>query len=502
VSQINKDILDKNTAQNITANYTEILNFIDGEFKPSSNLELLSNIDPSTSELYSTLPKSDALDVVYAVQSSKKAFEKWKETSAQERSNWLNKIADGIESNFNEFAEAESRDTGKPLWLAKQLDIPRAIENFRFFASRILNFESKSYEMKNTLSYVQKQPLGVCALISPWNLPLYLLSWKIAPCLAAGNVAICKPSEVTPMTAFLLAKVMKDVGLPKGVCNFIFGLGQEAGEALVSHPGVTAVSFTGGTATGKKIVEIVAPQFKKMSLELGGKNSAIILKDANLKKAVDVCVRSSFLNQGEICLCTERIFIQDEIYEDFKKLFLAEIEKLIVGDRKSEKTFMGPLVSEAHLNKVLACIELAKKDKAKILFGGNKIDAKDLPLDMKEGYFLQPTVMEDLSDCSELQQDEIFGPVVSLRPFKYAHEAVKWANTTPYGLCATLFTQDISKAHKLSQNLDVGTVWINTWLKRDLRVPFGGMKSSGLGREGGDYSLDFFTEAKTVCLEI
>lgn len=480
----------------------EILNYINGEFKPSSNNETLNNINPSNGKIYSTLPKSDALDVVYAVQSSKKAFERWKELTAHERSNWLNKIADGIEENFDAFAEAESEDNGKPIWLARSLDIPRAIENFRFFASRILNFESKSYEMKNTLSYVQKQPLGVCALISPWNLPLYLLTWKIAPCLAAGNVAICKPSEVTPMTAYLLAKVFEKIGLPKGVCNILFGLGQDVGEALVSHPGITGVSFTGGTATGKKISQIAAPNFKKMSLELGGKNSAIILKDANLKKAVEVCIKSSFLNQGEICLCTERIFIQDEIYEEFKKLFISEVEKLKVGDPKLESSYMGPLVSEAHLNKVLSCIELAKKDKAKILFGGTKVEGTALPENLKNGYYIKPTVMEDLSDCSELQQDEIFGPVVSLRPFKYAHEAVKWANTTPYGLCATLFTQDLSKAHKLASTIDVGTVWINTWLKRDLRVPFGGMKSSGLGREGGDYSLDFFTEAKTVCLEI
>lgn len=481
---------------------TQIQNYINGEFKNSSNSETLNNFDPSTAQVYSTLPKSDALDVVYAIQGAKKAFDRWKELTTQERSIWLNKIADGIEKKFDEFAEAESRDTGKPLWLARSLDIPRAIENFRFFAQRILNFESKSYEMKNTLSYVQKQPLGVCALISPWNLPLYLLTWKIAPCLAAGNVAICKPSEVTPMTAFLLAQVFQDIGLPKGVCSIIFGLGHEAGEALVSHPGVSAISFTGGTSTGKKITSLAAPSFKKISLELGGKNSAIILRDANLKKAVDVCIKSSFLNQGEICLCTERIFIQDEIYQDFKDLFIKEVEKISVGDPRLEGSFMGPLVSEDHLKKVLSCLDLAKKDKAKILFGGECVAKANLPEQFKEGYFLKPTVMEDLSDCSELQQDEIFGPVVSLRPFKYAHEAVKWANTTPYGLCATLFTQDLSKAHKLASTLDVGTVWINTWLKRDLRVPFGGMKSSGLGREGGDYSLDFFSETKTICLEL
>lgn len=474
----------------------KILNFIDNEFVAATSGETLNNYDPSTNLVYSTLPQSEAIDVVMAVKSSKKAFERWKDTTPEERADWLLKISDQIEEDFDEFAEAESRDTGKPLWLARALDVPRAIENFRFFASRITNYESKSYEQKDSLSYVKQQPIGVCALISPWNLPLYLLSWKIAPCLAAGNVAICKPSEITPMTAFLLAKVIQKVGLPKGVCNIIFGLGNEVGESLVSHPGVSAISFTGGTSTGKKITEIAAPKFKKLSLELGGKNSAIILKDADLKKTVETCIKSSFLNQGEICLCTERIFIHESIYEEFKNQFVAAAQKLIVGDRKLDTTFMGPLVSKAHSDKIKSCIELAKVDKAKILLGGEPPNDEAL----KDGNYFLPTILEDLSDCSELQQDEIFGPVVSLRPFKYPHEAVKWANITPYGLCATLFTQDISKAHKLAGNLDVGTVWINTWLKRDLRVPFGGMKSSGLGREGGDYSLNFFTESKTVCL--
>lgn len=476
----------------------EILNFIDNEFVPSHSNEWLENIDPTTNESFCKIAKSNELDAVYAIKSGKKAFERWQETSAQERSSWLLKIADGIEKRFDEFAQAETKDTGKPLWLSRSLDIPRAIENFRFFASRILHFESKSYEQKNIFSYVEKKPVGVCVLISPWNLPLYLLSWKIAPCLASGSVAVCKPSEMTSLTAFLLAEVMKDVGLPKGVCNFVFGLGSEVGEALVSHPGVNAVSFTGGTATGKKIVSAAAEQFKKLSLELGGKNSGIILKDANLKKAVETCIKSSFLNQGEICLCTERLFIQDEIYQDFKDLFLEETKKLVVSSPWNENTFMGPLISKAHKDKVLSCLELAKKDKGKILYGGDVIENPEL----KSGNYILPTVIEDLSDCSELQQEEIFGPVVSLRPFKYAHEAVKWANTTPYGLCATVFTQDLTKAHKLASQLDVGTVWINTWLKRDLRVPFGGMKSSGLGREGGDYSLEFFTESKTVCLEL
>lgn len=483
---------------------TEILNYIHGEFVPAQSQKTLDNINPATGKVYSTLPDSEAVDVVFAIQSAKKAFTKWSAFTPQERSEWLNKIADGIENRFDEFATAESIDQGKPLWLAKKMDIPRAILNFRFFAKQILQYEYKktlpSDEDPNVINYIERQPMGVASLISPWNLPLYLLTWKIAPCLASGNTAVCKPSEVTPMTAYLLAQVLKEIGLPAGVCNFIFGTGPNVGDTLTSHPGISIISFTGGTETGRKITANSADRFKKVSLEMGGKNAAIVLEDCDLDTAIPALIKAAFLNQGEICLCIERFFIHEKIYKVFLEKFIEATKKLKVGDPFAEDTFMGPLVSKAHLEKVLNAVERMKQDKAKVLFGGTS--DVDVPSDNKEGYFFNPTIVEDLSDCSEMQQEEIFGPVASFRSFKNLSEAIKWANTTPYGLCATVWTQDTNKAQKIATKLDVGTVWINTWMKRDLRVPFGGMKDSGLGREGGDYSFDFFTETRTVCIQL
>lgn len=481
----------------------QIQNFINGQFQSATDPVTLDNYNPATGEAYSTLPDSDAVDVVFAIQAAKKAFTKWSALPATERSMWLNKIADGIENRFDEFAKAESIDTGKPLWLSKELDIPRAIQNFRFFASRILHYQSQYTDSgsvnNDVINYVERSPLGVAALITPWNLPLYLLTWKIAPCLATGNTAVCKPSEVTPMTAYLLAQVLEEIKFPPGVCNFVFGTGAKLGDTLTSHPGVAAVSFTGGTETGRKISESASSKFKKISLEMGGKNAAIVFEDANLKKAVSSLVRSAFLNQGEICLCNERYFIQESIYKEFLEMFVEATSKLKVGDPFDKDTFMGPLVSKAHLEKVTNAVERMKQDKAKVIFGGNSEPLSD---ELKTGYYFQPTIIEDLSDCSELQQEEIFGPVASFRPFKGIAEAIKWTNTTPYGLSTSIWTQDLTKAHKVASKIDVGTVWVNTWMKRDLRMPFGGMKDSGVGREGGDYSFDFFTETKTICIQL
>lgn len=481
----------------------QIQNFINGNFQPSQSGQSLDNFNPATGKVYSTLPDSDAVDIVLAIQAAKKAFPKWSGLTAAERSDWLNKIADGIEKRFDEFAEAESLDTGKPLWLSKELDIPRAIQNFRFFASRILHYNSSHIDSGSAnneiFNYVERSPVGVAALITPWNLPLYVLTWKLAPCLATGNAAICKPSEVTSMTAYLLAQVLEEIKFPPGVCNIVFGTGAKLGDTLTSHPGIAAVSFTGGTETGRKISQSASSKFKRVSLEMGGKNAAIILEDANLKKAVPTLIRSAFLNQGEICLCNERFFVQESIYKEFLDLFVEAASKLKVGDPFDKDTFMGPLVSKAHFDKVSKAVERMQEDKAKVIFGGNM---GELPSHFSEGYFFQPTIIEDLSDCSELQQEEVFGPIASFRSFKGIAEAIKWANTTPYGLSASLWTQDLTKAHKIASKLDVGTVWVNTWMKRDLRVPFGGMKESGLGREGGDYSFDFFTEPKTICIQL
>lgn len=477
-------------------------NFINGQYQSPVSEEWMDNYDPSTGMVYCQLADSNELDMVQAIQAANKAFIKWSKTTAQERSKYLFRIADIIEQRADELAEAESRDVGKPLWLAQKLDIPRAVDNFRFFAGRILHHQEMSTSMDGeAINYTLRQPLGVAGLISPWNLPLYLLTWKIAPALACGNTVVCKPSEITPMTAYLLGEILQQAGLPEGVVNIVLGRGDRVGAFLVSHPSVPLISFTGGTTTGQKVQEASAQYFKKTSLELGGKNATIILKDVDLKKIMPGVIRASFLNQGEICLCSERIFVQQDIYDDFLSMFKDEVEKLKVGDRQHPETYMGPLVSRAHFDKVKSCIEQAVSERGNILTGGTNA-VEGLSPELSHGYFLRPTVITDLTDCSELQQTEIFGPVVTVRPFKYPHEAIKWTNTSPYGLAASLWTNDLSKAHKMAAEIDAGTVWVNTWLKRDLRVPFGGMKNSGLGREGGDHSFDFYTELKTVCIQL
>lgn len=477
----------------------KIKNFINNEWSDCQSQKTMPCLNPATAEAYGEIPDSDAIDIVMAIQSSQKAFVKWSQRTKKERSDLLNKIADSIEVRLEEFAICESKDTGKPLWLTKQLDIPRAIENFRYFASLIKHEQTAFSDMDGqAINYVLRQPFGVCGLISPWNLPLYLLTWKIAPALAAGNTVVCKPSEETPASAFLLTQVLAEV-LPPGVCNIIFGRGETAGSALVSHPGVAMISFTGGTQTGLKIQELAAPQFKKLSLELGGKNANIILKDADLEKAAKMTVRSSFLNSGQICLCAERVLIQEDVYKEFMDLFINEVKALKLGSPEDPDTFMGPLISEAHLKKVIAAIDQAKKEEGKVIFGG-KQPKLDAPYD--KGYFLEPTIIEDLTNCSELWQEEIFGPVVTTMTFKYPADAVKWANTSSYGLSASLWTKDLKRAHKIAAQINVGTVWVNTWMKRDLGMPFGGMKQSGVGREGGNLSLDTYSETKTICISL
>ncbi len=477
-----------------------IQNFINNEFVAPVNGKYLDNFNPATGKVYSKIPDSAAEDVAMAVVAAKKAFTKWSKTTAQERSKILFRIADLLERDKEKFAKAESIDQGKTYKRALEIELPRAILNFRFFGGAILHQKEVSTTVGDDyLNYTLRQPVGVAGLISPWNLPLYLITWKIAPALAYGNTAVCKPSEFTSMTAFLLASILKEAGLPEGVCNMVFGTGERAGSVLVEHPSVPLVSFTGGTATGEKIYKAAAPHFKKLSLELGGKNPNIIFNDADLKKCIPMTVNSSFSNQGEICLCGSRIYVQEDIFEKFLSEFKAETEKLVVGDPMDEKTFVGPLVSAQHLDKVLGCVAQAKKEGAKILTGGERVKPEG---DLAGGYFMQPTIITDLDRCSDLMQTEIFGPVVTVTPFRYMKDVVEMANTGPYGLSATVWTQDVSRAHKMAAKLDAGMVWVNTWTRRDLRLPFGGMKSSGIGREGGDTSVDFFTETKTVGVEI
>ena len=475
-----------------------IKNYINGEFVEPSQGEYLPNYNPSTGQVYSELPNSCEMDVAQAVVAARKALPKWSKLNAEKRSAMLYRIADELEKRIEDFAIAESRDQGKPVHLARDVEVPRAIWNFRFFAGAILHQRDLSTEgASGSLNYVLRQPVGVAGLISPWNLPLYLLSWKIAPAIATGNTCVAKPSEVTPMTAFLLGEVLTAAGVPPGVVNIVHGVGAKAGATLVEHPAVPLISFTGGTSTGEIIQKQAAPFFKKLSLELGGKNPNIIFNDADMKKCLPTTLRSSFQNQGEICLCGSRIFVQEDIYDSFVESFVAETEKIKVGDPQDSENFMGPLVSEPHMQKVLGCIEQAKKDGGKVLTGGERVKMSG---ELENGYFVRPTVIVDLDRCSEINQEEIFGPVVTVLPFKYMHEVADWANTVRYGLSASVWTSNLNRAHKMAKKLEAGTVWVNTWLDRDLRVPFGGQKASGMGREGGEDSLDFYTEKKTVCI--
>ena len=473
----------------------QIANFINGEFVPPRSDAHFDDVNPATAEVTAAIPDSDERDVDDAVRAAKAAFPSWSRTTAAERSNLLLKLADLIEKNLDELARTESIDNGKTISMAKRLDIPRAVANFRFFATAILHQSSDAHVMDAAaLNYTLRQPLGVVGLISPWNLPLYLLSWKIAPAIAAGNTCVAKPSELTPLTANRLAELSLEAGIPPGVINIVHGYGNKAGRALTCHDDVAAISFTGGTVTGAAVAANAAPRFKKLSLELGGKNPNLIFADADLDDAIATSIRSSFWNQGEICLCGSRIFVERSIHDDFVTRFAGATKILRIGNPLDESTDIGAVISDAHLQKVMGYIDLAAKEGGTIVAGGRRIE--------RPGYFVEPTIITGLGcDCRVLQE-EIFGPVVTITPFDTDDEAVAFANSTRYGLSATVWTRDLSRAHRVAANLDAGTIWINCWLLRDLRVPFGGMKESGVGREGGFESLNFFTEAKNVCLKI
>ena len=473
----------------------QLANFIDGAFVPPRSEAYFDDINPATAQVIAQIPDSDERDVDDAVRAANAAFPVWSRTSAAERSNLLLKLADLIEKNLDALAKLESIDNGKTISLAKRLDIPRAVANFRFFATAILHQSSDAHVMDAAaLNYTLRQPLGVAGLISPWNLPLYLLSWKIAPAIAAGNTRVAKPSELTPLTAHRLAELSIEAGIPPGVINIVHGYGNKAGRALTCHDDVAAISFTGGTVTGAAVAANAAPRFKKLSLELGGKNPNLIFADADLDDAIATSIRSSFWNQGEICLCGSRIFVERSIHDEFVTRFAEAAKALRIGDPLDESTDVGALISEAHLQKVMGYIDLARNEGGTIVAGGRRVE--------RPGYFVEPTIITGLGcDCRVLQE-EIFGPVVTITPFDREDEAVAFANSTRYGLSATIWTRDLSRAHRVAANLDAGTIWINCWLLRDLRVPFGGMKESGVGREGGFESLNFFTEAKNVCVKI
>lgn len=473
-----------------------ILNFINGEFRAPSDGEYIDNVEPATGKVYSKIPNSGNEEVEQAVQAAERAFPIWSKYSAEKRSEILLQISKGIEARMEEFVAAESRDNGKPLSLAARVDIPRAVSNFHFFATAIEHVSAESHSMEGLgINYTMRKPIGVVGCISPWNLPLYLFSWKIAPALAAGNCVVAKPSEITPFTAFLLSQVVKESDMPAGVLNIVHGLGQTAGDAIVKHPKIKAISFTGGTKTGAYISQTAGPMFKKLSLELGGKNPNIIFADCDFDEMLKTTVHSSFANQGQICLCGSRIFVERSIYEKFKTAFVERVSNLKVSYPSDPKAKLGAVVSKSHFEKILSYIELAKEEGGKILTGGNAV-VLDAPYN--EGYYIAPTVIEGLKYDCRTNQEEIFGPVVTITPFDTEEEVLMMANSTVYGLSATIWTNDLKKAHRMAENVHAGIVWINSWLVRDLRTPFGGVKASGVGREGGWEALRFFTEAKNV----
>ncbi len=478
----------------------EIKNYINGELLPAVSGRRLDNFAPATGEVYSHLPDSGEQEVAVAIVAAQTAFPQWSSLAAEERSRYLFRLADLIEQRAEELALAESIDTGKPVALARAVDIPRAVSNFRFFAAAATQFASESHATgKQAINYTLRQPVGLAGCISPWNLPLYLFTWKIAPALAAGNCVVGKPSELAPMTAYRLAEICRAAELPPGVLNIIHGTGERAGAALVAAPQIPAISFTGGTKTGAAIAAVAAPRFKKLSLELGGKNPVLVFADCDYPAMLRTTLRSSFSNQGEICLCGSRLLVEASLYEKFKKDFVAAAAALKVGDPLLAETQLGAVISRQHLEKILSYVDLAQREGGRVLCGGHPVKVAGR---CAHGWFMTPTVIADLPPACRTNQEEIFGPVVSLAPFESEEEALQLANNVPYGLAAIVWTENLTRAHRLAHGLQAGMVWINCWMLRDLRTPFGGMKNSGVGREGGWEALRFFTEPKNICVKL
>ena len=465
---------------------------------PPLNGEYLDNYNPATGKITSKISNSSSKDVELAVQAAQDALPAWSALSRSERIEWLRKIAKALESRKDEIARIESMDTGKPIVLAKRVDASRSVSNFEFFADHAEKLIDKEYKMADATNYVTRKPIGTVGLITPWNLPLYLLTWKIAPALVMGNTIVAKPSELTPLTANLLCEILLTIDFPPGVINVVHGLGANAGQAILEHPQIKAISFTGGTSTGKIVAKTAAPMFKKLSLELGGKNATIILDDADLPTAAKGAARAAFTNSGQVCLCGSRILIDAKIYDEFMPLFIKEVEAMKVGNPVEQDNDIGSVISLEHMEKVLSYIELAKQEGGEIATGGNRLN---LPEPNSNGAFISPTVVDGLSIDSRCATEEIFGPVASVHQFTGDDEAIQMANITEYGLAGSIWTSNLTRGKSVAEKIESGVLWVNTWLHRDLRTPFGGVKNSGVGREGGDWSLNFFSELTNICVK-
>lgn len=482
-----------------TTQTMDCLHFIDGQFVPSLNGKSFDNINPATEEVLGTVAEGSAPEIGLAVKAARRALHgPWKTMIANDRIAVLRKIGDLIIERNDELARLESLDTGKPHWLSASIDIPRAAYNFHFFSDYIRTMTTETNQMDNVaLNYAIRTPVGVVGLINPWNLPLLLLTWKIAPALAAGNTIVIKPAELTPMTATVLAEICQEAGLPNGVLNVVHGFGPDsAGSALVEHPDVNAISFTGETTTGKIIMASASKTLKRLSYELGGKNPNVIFADSDLDEVIETTLKSSFINQGEVCLCGSRIYVERNIYDCFINKFVAKTKELVVGDPFDDMTKVGALISQEHYERVKSYVSLALEEGGTIMTGGKR------PKGMNKGFFLEPTIITGLNRHCRVVKEEIFGPVVTVIPFDTEEEVLEQVNDTHYGLSASVWTNDLRRAHRVAAEIEAGVVWVNTWFLRDLRTPFGGMKQSGIGREGGIHSFDFYTEMKNICIKL
>ena len=476
-----------------------IWNFIDGEFIAPASEQYIDDINPATGELIGKIASSESQDVQNAVDAATKALKSWSALTIEQRITWLEKIADALESKEELIAQTESKDTGKPISLARKVDAKRSITNFRFFAQFASKQTPMEFQMDNAMNYVHRKPVGVVGLITPWNLPLYLLTWKIAPALVMGNTIVAKPSELTPLTANLFASTLQEIGFPKGVFNIVHGLGPSAGQPILEHPKIKAISFTGGTQTGRIVAKTAAPLFKKLSLELGGKNATVILDDADLHAAAKGAAKAGFTNSGQVCLCGSRILVDASVATRFTELLLDEVRSMKQGDPRDEDTEIGTVISMQHLEKVESYIELAKQEGGTILTGGKRPAFSNT--EINNGAFLEPTVIGGLEIDSRTATEEIFGPVVTLHTFENQEQAIEMTNSTEYGLAGSVWTRDLERGKQFSTQIETGIMWVNTWLHRDLRTPFGGVKNSGVGREGGQWSLSFFSEMTNICVK-